>query len=142
MRGQKLRSGLEIFGVILFSALPQLIIYQQGYYYNSSLPAYVKYPLNVFCFLGVSLLGYWYLRQHKSTIAYKLWIVFYVSSSIIISIFYLLKYLKNNFNPNVYLNVMALFDVAVSPLPFIVATIILYLNRSFKKMDLLRKRKN
>ena len=87
MKAQKFRSVIEVFGIILFSALPQLIIYPEGYYYNSSLPATIKYPLNVACFIAVYFLGYWHLRQHKSTLAYKLWIVFYLGSSIIISIF-------------------------------------------------------
>jgi hypothetical protein len=93
MRIQKFKSFIEIFGIILFSALPQLIVYPQGYYYNSSLPSTIKYPLNVACFFGVCFLGYWYLRQHKSTLAYKLWVIFYTGSAIIIAFFYLLKYL-------------------------------------------------
>lgn len=127
---------LVILCLLIFSAIPQLFIYNQGYYYNSTTPTLQKYLINITCFSGVFLMGYLYLKQNKSHSLSKFWILYYLLSFIVISAYYTYKYFSKTFYAPTYLKVMSIFEIAVSPMPFIIAWLLLKLSIAFQNQHI------
>lgn len=135
MKIQNSKCNLAILCLLIFSAIPQLFVYNQGYYYNSTTPTILKYLINSSCFSGVSLMGYWYLKQEKSNSLYKIWALYYLLTGSVIVFYYTYKYFSKSFYAPTYLAVMSIFEVSVSPMPFIIAWLLLKLAGSFQNKD-------
>jgi hypothetical protein len=131
-QGKWLRVG-AVAGLLICAALPQLLIYYKGYYYDSNASPMLKYPLNAVCFLGVALLGYWYLKQYPSAFLPRLWLWIYLLVGLFIASQYIYHFIYPGWGTQTYLNTMSVFETMVSPLPFIVAWLLLQMVRFWNK---------
>jgi len=131
-RDKLLRAG-AITGLLICAALPQLLIYYRGYYYVTDASPALKYPLNAGCFLGVALLGYWYLKQYPSAFLPSLWALAYLLGGIFVASQYIYHFIYPGWAAQTYLNTMGLFTILVSPLPLIIAWLLLRMMRSWSK---------
>ncbi|HWB26860.1 MAG TPA: hypothetical protein VG738_15360 [Chitinophagaceae bacterium] len=129
MKKNKWLLSAAVIGLLICAALPQLIIYYRGYYYVNSAPALLKYPLNAGCYLGVALLGYWYIKQHNGAFIGTVWGIVYILGGIFILAEYAYHFLYPGWADQTYLNTMSVFEVLASPLPFIIAWLLLYMKR-------------
>ena len=136
MKIQFKKTNFLILFLLIFAAIPQLVVYNEGYYYNSATPTSVKYIINILCFLGVSICGYRYLQQQKTRVIYKIWIAYYGFSGFILLLYYTYKYFSKSFDPATYLRVMAIFEFSASPMPFIIAWLLVKLVVSLEKKDI------
>ncbi len=119
-----LRSG-AVAGLLICAALPQLIIYYRGYYYYTDAAPMLKYPLNAGCFLGVALLGNWYLKQYPAAFLPYLCRLVYLLGGAIITSQYIYHFFYPGWGVQTYLNTMSAFETLASPLPFIIAWLLL-----------------
>lgn len=135
MKIQNNKPSWAILCLLIFSAIPQLFVYNQGYYYNSTTPTVLKYLINITCFIGVCFMGYWYLKQQKNNSLYRIWILYYLLTSLVISFYYTYKYFSKSFYAPTYLKVMSIFEISVSPMPFIIAWLLLKFSVSLQDKD-------
>lgn len=131
-RDKWLRIG-AVAGLLICAALPQLLIYYKGYYYDSDASPMLKYPLNAGCFLGVTLLGYWYLKQYDSAFLPQLWMLAYLLNGLFIASEYIYHFVYPGWGTQTYLSTMSVFETMVSPLPFIIAWLLLRVIISWNK---------
>jgi hypothetical protein len=122
-----------VIGLLILASLPQFLIYYRGYYYVTNAPAALKYPLNAGCFIGVALLGYWYLKQFPSAFLPVVWQLVYLLGGLFIASEYTYHFFHPDWGTQAYLNTMGLFTALVSPMPFIVAWLLLRVIVSFGK---------
>ena len=133
MKQQKWSNIIAVSILMLCAALPQLLLYYKGYYYVTSAPALVKYPVNAGCYLGVALAGYWYLHKHPPALLAFFWTVLYFVGGVIVAAQYLYHFIYPGWGTQTYLNTMGLFEILVSPMPFIIAWLLLRLVKSLAK---------
>lgn len=110
-----------VLGLLVCAALPQLLIYYKGYYYETDALPILKYPVNIGCFVGVALLGNWYLKLASVPFLATLWRLLYVLGFIFIISEYGYHYFSPGWGAQTWLNMMSIFEVLVSPLPFLIA---------------------
>jgi hypothetical protein len=133
MKQSKRLMAAAVTGLLVCAALPQLIIYYRGYYYVSSASAALKYSLNAGCFIGVAMLGNWYLRQYPPAFLPLLWRLVYLAGGLFIAGEYIYHFIYPNWGTQTYLFTMGTFEVLVSPLPFIIAWFLLRMALTFDK---------
>ena len=122
-----------VVSLLVCAALPQLLLYYRGYYYDTDAPSLLKYPLNAGCFIGVAMLGYWYFKQGQITFVPFFWNIIYWLGGIFIAIEYLYHFIFPGWGTQTYLNTMGVFEILVSPLPFIIAWLLLYVQTALGK---------
>jgi len=119
--------------LFILAALPQLVLYYRGYYYVTTAPAMLKYPLNAGCFIGVAWVGHWYLKQYPSPFFPFFWRIVYTVGGAFISAEYLYHFIFPGWGTQTYLSMMSVFEMLVSPMPFIIAWLLLRVFQSFNK---------
>ena len=129
MKNEKQLRIAAVIGLLILAALPQVIIYYRGYYYVTSAPAALKYPLNTLCFLGVAWLGYWYIKQTGCAFIATVWWWVYLLGGLFIFGEYFYHFVIPGWANQTYLNTMSVFEVLTSPMPFIIAWLLLYMMR-------------
>lgn len=110
-----------VIALLLCAAIPQLLIYYKGYYYETDASPMLKYPVNIGCFLGVMLLGNWYLKLASVPFLAIIWCSVYTLGLIFIISEYGYHYLSPRWGAQTWLNMMSVFEILVSPLPFLIA---------------------
>lgn len=125
MKQNKWVKTVAVIVLFVLAALPQFIIYYRGYYYYTDASASLKYSLNTGCFLGVAAIGYWYLKQAGVSLLYKAWLLIYTLGGLFIAGEYFYHFLYRGWGTQTYLNTMGLFEGLVSPLPFLIAWLLL-----------------
>lgn len=129
MKQNKRVKTIAVIALFVLAALPQFIIYYRGYYYDTDASPALKYSLNTVCFLGVAVIGYWYLKQAGVPLLRIAWLIAYVLGGLFIAGEYFYHFLYRGWGTQTYLNTMGLFEGLVSPLPFLIAWLLLRMVR-------------